>query len=227
MSTIKGRWTACTFPGGFYTVFMPYPSQIDAATLGALALGVVEAKGWDNWSLREVASTAGVSPNALYRHVDGRRGLDVAIAVEAARSLRSALTSAKPLSDPVLATKDLAHRYIDFAVGRPEAYRAFAEGKPLPSDPGIVEWLYLWVDFRSVVRPAAPNAVDAAGFAIWCYIHGRVELARSAARLAPIKAGVDETIDALLTGYATATVASPLPTELQSLVEALESNVED
>jgi AcrR family transcriptional regulator len=63
---------------------MPYPSHIDPAQIGPRALAVVEARGWDQWSLREVAGELGVSPNALYRYVDGRDGLVVAIGAAAA-----------------------------------------------------------------------------------------------------------------------------------------------
>jgi len=166
---------------------------------------------------------AGVTPNALYRHVDGKRGLEVAIAVAAVRELRAALKPATPENDPVVCVQVMAAQYLDFAARRPHAYKAFSEGKPLPDDPGAIEWLHLWVDFRAVVRRATPQAVDAAGFAIWCYLHGRVELAQSAARAAPLDAGVADTIAALLSGYADITVDSPLPSDLQLLVQTIET----
>jgi len=201
---------------------MPYPSQIEPDSLGSLALIVVETKGWDSWSLRDVATAAGVTPNALYRHVDGKRGLDVAIAVAAARDLREALAVEESTAGSIEDITAVASRYLGFAADRPHAYRAFAEGKPLPEDQGFIEWLYLWADFRSVVQVAAPNAVDAVAFALWSYLHGRIELSRTAARMAPLDAGVDATIEAILLGYRGANVPSPLPFEIQELMKGLE-----
>jgi hypothetical protein len=57
-----------------------------------------------------------------------------------------------------------------------------------------------------------PDAADAAAFALWALLHGRIELAAGPAYGAATDTGLDEAVHALLTGYrAISPVASPLP----------------
>lgn len=63
---------------------MPYPSKIEPKNLSRDALKVVEARGWDSWSPRDVARSLGVSANALYRYVQNREDLVVATGEAAA-----------------------------------------------------------------------------------------------------------------------------------------------
>jgi len=189
---------------------MPYPSRIDASRLGADALAFVEERGWERWSLRELASSLGVSANALYRYVADRDDLALAIAEAAARALYVELRAAEGAGCERLV--DMAERYVGFSADRPHAFTAFVRAKPAPDHPRFQTWRALWLEVRETVATVTPDAVDAAGFAYWALVHGRAELARGPAPLAAPTAGLELAVRALLDGFAGRGVApSPLP----------------
>lgn len=195
---------------------MPYPSRIDADELGARALAVAEAKGWEAWTLRDVAKELGVTANALYRHVGDRAGLVIAMGEAAARALSRSLrgrSSRRPAAgDPDAAAVAMALRYVRFAQRRPHAYAAFIRGKPPVGHPGQQAWIELWAGLHALVRASVPEGADAAGFALWALLHGRVELAQGPAHGAAIDAGLEDAVRALLEGFrAGSPVPSPLP----------------
>ncbi|MEM1246904.1 MAG: TetR/AcrR family transcriptional regulator [Acidobacteriota bacterium] len=189
---------------------MPYPARIDRKKLAEQALEVAEAKGWDSWSLRDVAAHVGVTVNALYRHVDDRAHLVLAMGVAAAGELRSAL---EPIaSEPDDAVVEMSRQFVDFAMRRPHAYAALTHAKPDPGAPEMAAWTAVWVDVHACVRRAVPESGDAAAFALWAFLHGRVGLAQSAARLAEATAGLDDAVRCLLEGFrARSPVPSPVP----------------
>lgn len=200
---------------------MVYPSQIDAASLGKQALAFAEQRGWDNWSLREFAKHIGVTANALYRYVDDREGLQTLMGVAATNELHRHLKSKDKdykRMNPDQVLIDVSHRYLGYARRRPHAYSAFFHGKPLPGDPAIQAWLEFWVWLHAKVSDAAPGAEDAAAFALWAFIHGRVELERGPAQMDVKDAGLEDSIVALLDGFrAQAPVKSPLPQHIRAV----------
>lgn len=198
---------------------MPYPSRINPERLGAETLAVIEARGWEEWSLRDVAKELGVSANALYGHVGSRDELLVTAGEEAARQLAAALRHARGQGIERLVS--LARAYVRFAVQRPDAYSAFAYAKPNPDHPRIGAWLRLWTDVRAQFEALLPDATDAAGFAFWALVHGRAELARGPARMASPTAGLDEAVRALVLGFKQmGAVESPLPATIRRAMSA-------
>ncbi|MEM9613951.1 MAG: TetR/AcrR family transcriptional regulator [Actinomycetota bacterium] len=190
---------------------MPYPSKIDPAAIGAVGLAVAEEEGWERWSLREVASRLGVSPNALYRHVGDRDGLAVAVGSEAARALAGAIAAATG-DDPVDRLVDMAVRYLDFACERPHAYEAFIRAKPQPDSEQLAPWLACWAQVLATVAAAVPHAEEACGFALWSSLHGRVDLTRGPASVVDPRWGIDGAVRALVSGFAD---GGPLPSPLE------------
>ncbi len=73
---------------------MPYPAKTNAQTILAAAIEHLEQYGEETLSMRELASTLGLSPRALYRYYPDRAALEAAIAEEGFHRLRSVLTSA-------------------------------------------------------------------------------------------------------------------------------------
>lgn len=194
---------------------MPFPARIDADQLGAQALAAVEAAGWDSWSLRDVAAAVGVTPNALYRYVDGKAGLHVAIGAAAARELRSALTAVALPADPVEAAVALSLAYLSFALARPAAYQAVMTAKPDLDHPMVVQWTQLWRFLVERMAEAAPEAADAATFALWAFLHGRVEVSRGPAKVGPLE-GAADAVRALVRGFqAAGSLPSPVPEALR------------
>lgn len=191
---------------------MPFPARIDPETLGARTLAVVEERGFDAWSLRDVARELGVSPNALYRHVGSREGLLVEAAAQAAQELGKSLRRSGLPAAGVERVVAMSRRYVRFGVRRPHAYAAFMNAKPDPTHPRIGPWLALWAHVRAEAAAVVPTAADAAGFALWALLHGRIQLALGPARAAAPDSGLDDAVRALLAGFeACAPVKSPLP----------------
>lgn len=182
---------------------MPYPAQIDPKLIGDVALRLTEDEGWDVFSLRGLAKELGVTPNALYRHVGDRDGLNIEVAISAARSLRAVMAEAGAELDGVERLVKLAHAYMEFGMARPDAYRAFIAGKPDLDDPRMAGWLPPWRLLMDAVAPLLPLATRAAGIALIGLLHGRLDLATGALRAAPATDGITDAIYAVLAGYQT------------------------
>jgi AcrR family transcriptional regulator len=189
---------------------MPYPAKIESRNLGRDALKVVEARGWDAWSLREVASSLGVSANALYRYVNSREDLVVAVGEAAAAELGAYMGEAAGVGEARLI--ELAHRFVTFSVERPHAFSAFVHAKPREDDPRIGAWRSVVQQVRSEVATLVPDAASAAAFAYWALIRGRAELARRPTSVGAPTAGLKEAVRALLLGFKQlGRVDSPFP----------------
>jgi AcrR family transcriptional regulator len=89
------------------------------------ALGLVEARGADDVSLREVARSVGVSPAAVYRHFPDKRALMEAIAAEGLRRLGEAQHAAADREADLRAAFNASGRaYVRFALANPGLFRA-------------------------------------------------------------------------------------------------------
>ncbi len=99
------------------------------------AFAVVEEKGVENLSLREVARRLSVSHQAPYKHFASRDHILAAVVARCFRSFSEAL-EARPRSDEPF--EDLAHMgmaYLEFAQSHPLKYRLmFNTPLPAPSD---------------------------------------------------------------------------------------------
>ena len=189
-----------------------YPPRLDPGRIGENALVVVEEQGWDSWSLREVAKALGVTPTALYRHVGNRAGLHVEIAAAAARALSDELTRRGLRGTGIARVAGVSRRYVRFGMARPHAYAAFTMAKPSHDHPSIGPWLRVWDVVQSAVATAVPDAADAAAFALWALLHGRIHLATTAAPGVKPDVGLDLAVRALLEGFAAmGHVPSPIP----------------
>ena len=180
---------------------MPYPKQIDAASIGQTALQLVEAHGWQAFSLRRLSKALGVTPNALYRHVGDRQGLDIQIAAVAAAEIARWLRDESAGLESEALVLGLSDAYVRFASARADAYRAFLAGKPELDDPRLGAWLGPWRLIRRAVEPLVPLAAAAAGIALIALLHGRIDLARGPLRAAAPTDGLEGSVRALLVGF--------------------------
>lgn len=188
---------------------MPYPAKIDPSELGRQCLALIEDKGWDAWTIRDVAIHLGVSPNAIYRYVDGRDGLIVHIGAAAANAVREAIEVAVG-DDPTGRFVDMAYRYVDFAITRPAAYQAFVRAKPDATDPAYGSWYSCWVVVQNVASEVAPDCVDSCGFALWSMLHGRIDLTLGPTALINARTGLEDAVRAVIAGFASAGALDPL-----------------
>ena len=97
------------------------------------AIRLIEEKGAEAVTVREVARQAGVSSGAPFRHFASRKALMTAVAEEAMGKLRAEierrLAGSAP-DDPFAGLLALADAYVDWAVDHPTHYRVLGD-RPL------------------------------------------------------------------------------------------------
>jgi AcrR family transcriptional regulator len=103
---------------------MPYPSKTDRQTILSAALKELAHGGIRDLSLRNIAASLDLAPNAIYRYFSDRRALEAALANEAARQLELALRKAADGCEPVTAIRKMSSAYIKFARDNPHLYEA-------------------------------------------------------------------------------------------------------
>jgi AcrR family transcriptional regulator len=160
-----------------YSLDMPYVSKTDRQTILSAALQQTESDGIRNLSLRALAASLGITPNALYRYFPDRAALEVAVAAEGRRQMYSALQQAAGKKNPERAIRSMATAYIEFAREHPHLYEVMiACSKILDEDPEA-RWNDCWafVVERVSLVSANPRAPEAA-VALWALLHGTATL---------------------------------------------------
>ena len=71
--------------------------------------------GLGDLSLRTLAASLDLAPNAIYRYFSDRSALEAALAGEAARQMELALRRAADGCEPVAAIREMSSAYIKFA----------------------------------------------------------------------------------------------------------------
>src|ERR1700752_4700425 len=104
--------------------FMPYPSKTDRQTILSAAVKELVHGGIRDLSLRNIAASLDLAPNAIYRYFSDRRALEATLANEAARQLEMALRKAADGREPVTAIREMSSAYIKFASENPHLYEA-------------------------------------------------------------------------------------------------------
>src|SRR5580698_11008653 len=103
---------------------MPYPSKTDRQTILSAALRDLARGGIRELSLRNIAASLGLAPNAIYRYFSDLRALEAALASEAARQLEVALRRAADGCEPLTAIREMSSAYIKFARDNRHLYEA-------------------------------------------------------------------------------------------------------
>ena len=85
---------------------------------------LVQERGYDHFSLRELAARLEVKPASLYNHIGGIDELNTAVALKAAERLNRALKEAVAGVEPDDAFLRAALAYRAFAAENPELYKA-------------------------------------------------------------------------------------------------------
>lgn len=94
--------------------------------LVAAAIAIIEEKGVDNLSVREVAKRAGVSVGAPFRHFESKTALLTAVAEQAIERLTLAVTaelSNTDDSDPVQALHAIGRAYLSWVLENPTHFQ--------------------------------------------------------------------------------------------------------
>ena len=157
---------------------MPYPAKTDADTILAFALDLLEQRGADALTMRNLAKELSLSVSSLYRHYADRSALEATLGDEGSRLLLERLREATEHLAPHEAVTALAHAYLDFARSRPALYDLLmAPRAPTLAAPGPGK--DLWIFVLAQVGEVTGNPDDtAAAVAVWSFLHGFVSLER-------------------------------------------------
>ncbi|MGA8774117.1 MAG: TetR/AcrR family transcriptional regulator, partial [Terriglobales bacterium] len=158
------------------TVFcMPYPSKTDRQTILSAAVKELVQGGIRDLSLRNIAASLDLAPNAIYRYFSDRRALEAALANEAARQLELALRKAAHGREPVSAIRKMSSAYIRFARDNRHLYEVMmslnAPGHDATSHRSL--WAFT---VEQVQRIAGSDRAPQASVALWAFLHGAVAL---------------------------------------------------
>ena len=156
------------------------------AALIAAAGAVIAERGVDNFSLREAARRAGVSPAAPAHHFRDARGLLTAVATEAFRRFGDALEAADRGGDRATRIRSQGLAYVRFALAERAGfdlmwrYAMIDREDPDYKVAGNRAFAILDRAARGEDAPQADNPNDAAyapSIACWSMVHGFARLA--------------------------------------------------
>src|SRR5580692_4910451 len=158
------------------TVFcMPYPSKTDRQTILSAALKELAHGGIRDLSLRNIAASLDLAPNAIYRYFSDRRALEAALANEAARRLELALRKAADGCEPVTAIREMSSAYIKFARDNRHLYEVMMSFHVPQHDATFHQSLWTFT-VEQVQRIAGSDRAARASVALWAFLHGAVAL---------------------------------------------------
>lgn len=142
------------------------------------ALKLIEEKGYDSFSLRELASRLDVQPASLYNHISGINELYTAVALQASEILHAILTDAMEGKAPDPAFVNGVYAYRAFTEEHPELYKALIN-IPSPDDEQVrMASFHSFEPLREIVRSYGLEEKDPTHFTrmLRSFIHGFVEL---------------------------------------------------
>ena len=155
---------------------MAYPSKTDRKTILAAAIEQVEQEGFRGLSLRSLAATLGLAPNALYRYFADRSALESALTGEVSRLLHAAMQRAVRKGAPKQAIRGIARAYLAFARKHPNMYELLllpcdAEGEEAAAHQALWDFVV-----EHVTTLTGPVHADKASIALWAFLHGITQL---------------------------------------------------
>ena len=140
------------------------------AEVVAAAHAVVERDGLGGLTMQSVAAELRIKAPSLYKHLSGKRAIEVELVTDALADMGGALHRAVAGSPPDRRTADLLAAYRAHALASPDLYRLLTRGD-LPRDdlpPGLEAWA------GEPFRLATGDPYR--GQALWAFAHGMVVL---------------------------------------------------
>jgi AcrR family transcriptional regulator len=110
---------------------MPAHSQTSTDAIVAAARRLLEERGPDALTMRDVADAVGVRPPSLYKRVRSRADLFGLILEDVADDLTAMLDAAAGSGDPVTDLRAMTAAYRRFAHANPVAYRLMYAPQPM------------------------------------------------------------------------------------------------
>jgi len=154
---------------------MPYPSKTDRQTILSAAVKDLAHGGIRGLSLRNLAASLDLAPNAIYRYFSDRSALEAALANEAARQLELALRKAADGREPVTTIREMSSAYIKFARDNRHLYEVMMSLHAPEHDATFRQSLWTFT-VEQVQRIAGSDRAAQASVALWAFLHGAVAL---------------------------------------------------
>jgi AcrR family transcriptional regulator len=186
---------------------MPYPARLDLPAIVTAARALLEERGSDALTMRELSRRLAVSAPALYFHVESREDLLDRVIESGLRDFGAALAAASAAEpDGISALHGMADAYVAFASAHPELV-ALMFG-PCPAGE-------LAATFSASDEAAAPLFAAVSGLAeaeqvaplaqtLWALVHGFTTLSLAGQFRLPEQepmVNMHAAIDALLRGW--------------------------
>jgi len=154
---------------------MPYPSKTDRQTILSAAVKLLAHAGIRDLSLRNLAASLDLAPNAIYRYFSDRSVLEAALASEAARQMELALRRAADGRERITAIREMSAAYIKFAKDNRHLYDVMMSPHVPKHD--ATQHQSLWTfTVEQVQRIAGSDLAAQASVALWAFLHGAVAL---------------------------------------------------
>jgi AcrR family transcriptional regulator len=158
-----------------YSIRVPYPSKTDRQTILSAAVKQLAHAGIRDLSLRNVAASLDLAPNAIYRYFADRSALEASLASEAARQMELALRRAADGREPVTAIREMSAAYLKFAKDNRYLYDVMMSPHAPKHD--AIQHQRLWTfTVEQVKRIAGSDLAAQASVALWAFLHGAVAL---------------------------------------------------
>jgi AcrR family transcriptional regulator len=154
---------------------MPYPSKTDRQTILSAAVKDLEGRSIRDLSLRNLAASLDLAPNAIYRYFSDRSALEAALANEAARQLEVALRIAADGREPVTAIREMASAYMSFARVNQHLYHVMMSFHATDHDSKFRQSLWAFT-VEQVYRITGSDRAAQASVSLWAFLHGAVTL---------------------------------------------------
>ena len=134
------------------------------------------SEGESALSLRGLAASLGLAPNALYRYFSDRAQLEAAMAAESLRRLHLVLKRAAGKKEPRQAIRAIALAYVRFAREHPHVYGMMLsrDAGPEGADVHQESWRFI---VEQVGRLSGEAHAREASVALWAFLHGFTVLA--------------------------------------------------
>lgn len=158
---------------------MVFPAKTDRTRILSAAMEQLRRDGMEKLSLRSLAASLDLAPNALYRYFASRSELEAAIAAEITEYVHQGLRKAAGRKAPKQAIQALVGAYLRFAHEQKHLYDVFL--KPCTETPeGEAAHVALWnFVLEQVDRVTGPKKAPEAAIALWALLHGFIGLANA------------------------------------------------
>ena len=132
--------------------------------------------GLRGMSLRAVAVSLKIAPNAIYRYFDDHAQLEAAVGAEVSRTLHEVLRKAAGTRAPDAAIRAMAKAYLKFARENELLYEALLIPRPAAGEEAVAPE-QLWLFFVGhVARIAGEAGAPEAAVSLWAFLHGMAAL---------------------------------------------------